>query len=106
VTGGSRGIGRAVATRLAEEGVRVAICARTQEPLEAAAAEIGERTGAEILPLVCDVRDRASVDAFVATTAQRFGALEIVVSSADRVSGSGVPETLEQVSSGVRGLCS
>ena len=97
VTGGSRGIGRSVATTLAAEGVRVAICARTREPLESAAAEIAERTGAEVLPVVADVRDAPSIEAFVATAAERFGGLEIVVSSAARVGGSGVPEDLEHV---------
>ena len=60
VTGGSRGIGKAVATKLAAEGVRVAICARSREPLESAAAQIAERTGAEVLPVIADVRRRRS----------------------------------------------
>lgn len=97
VTGGSRGIGRAVARKLAAEAVRVGICARTRAPLEAAAAAIAEETGAELLPVVADVRDPDAVEAFVATTAERLGGLEIVVNSAARVSGSGVPEDLEHV---------
>ena len=97
VTGGSRGIGRAVATKLAAEGVRLAICARTQEPLESAAAQIADRTGAEVIPVVADVRDAASVEAFVATAAERLGGLDIVVSSAARVGAGSVPEDLEHV---------
>ena len=97
VTGGSRGIGRAIARKLAAEGARVAICARTRDPLEEAAAAIREETGAEVLPIVADVRERASIESFVGTGAERFGGLEIVVSSAARVSGGEVPEDLERV---------
>jgi len=59
---------------------------------------IAEETGAEVLPLVADVQDPGAVEAFVATAAERFGGLEVVVNSAARVSGSGVPEDLEHVS--------
>lgn len=97
VTGGSRGIGRAVARRLAEEGVRCAICARTRAPLDAAAKEIAETTGAEVVPIVADARDRSSVEAFVRAAAERFGGLEIVVNAAARVGGSGVAEDLHGV---------
>lgn len=98
VTGGSRGIGRAVARRLAEEGVRCAICARTRAPLEAAATEITRATEVEVLPIVADVGDRASVEAFVQAAAERLGGLEIVVNAAARVGGSGVAEDLLGVS--------
>jgi len=97
VTGGSRGIGKAVARKLSEEGVRCAICARTREPLEATAAEISSATGTQVLPLVADVRDTTSVEAFVAAAAERLGGLEIVVNAAARVGGSGIPEDLEGV---------
>jgi NAD(P)-dependent dehydrogenase (short-subunit alcohol dehydrogenase family) len=98
VTGGSRGIGKAIARRLAQEGVRCAICARTRGPLEEAAAEIAEATGIDVLPIVADVRDAPSVDAFVAAAAERLGGLEIVVNAAARVGGGGVAEDLEGVS--------
>ncbi|HZD18304.1 MAG TPA: SDR family oxidoreductase [Actinomycetota bacterium] len=97
VTGGSRGIGRAIARALAAEGARVAICARTREPLEAAAASIASETGAEVRAIVADVRDRAAVESLVRDAAERFGGLEIVVNSAARVSGAAVPEDLERV---------
>src|SRR5437868_5459214 len=54
VTGGSRGIGKAVARELAREGVDVAIAARTAEPLEAAARELSEETGRRVLPIPAD----------------------------------------------------
>lgn len=96
VTGGSRGIGRAVARALVREGVRCAICARTAGPLEAAAEELAA-TGGEVLPFVADVRDAASVEAFVHGAADRMGGLEIVVNSAARVGGSGVAEDVHGV---------
>ena len=54
VTGGSQGIGEAVARALAGEGVRVAICARTEDQLKQTAQEIERETGVEILPLRAD----------------------------------------------------
>lgn len=97
VTGGSRGIGRAIALGLAGEGVRCAICARTREPLEAAAAEIAHTTGTEVVPIVADVADAGSIQACVDEAASRLGGLEIVVNSAARVGGSGVAEDVHGV---------
>ena len=56
VTGGSKGIGKAVALELAREGADVAICARTQDVLEESARELAQETGRRIVPLVTDVR--------------------------------------------------
>jgi NAD(P)-dependent dehydrogenase (short-subunit alcohol dehydrogenase family) len=97
VTGGSRGIGRAIAHALAREGVRCAICARTREPLEAAAADIRDATGVDVLPIVADVRDAGSVESFVGSAADGLGGLEIVVNAAARVGGSGVAEDVHGV---------
>ena len=55
VTGGSKGIGKAVALGLAQEGVRVAICARDKASLEAAAQELARATGAEVLAVSGDL---------------------------------------------------
>ncbi|HSJ51385.1 MAG TPA: SDR family oxidoreductase [Actinomycetota bacterium] len=98
VTGGSRGIGRAIARRLAEEGVRCAVCARTRQPLEEAAAEISSATGLEVVPVVADVLESAAVESAVTRAAERLGGLEIVVNAAARVSGGGIPEDLHGVS--------
>ena len=84
VTGGSEGIGRAVALRLAEEGARVAICARRPDVLENTAAEIARRTGSDVLPVPADVTKLADLERFVQTTVQRFGRLDIVVNNAGR----------------------
>ena len=59
VTGGSRGIGKAAALALAQEGCDLAICARSKRPLEEAAAEVAAATGRRVLPIVCDARWRS-----------------------------------------------
>ena len=82
VTGGSVGIGRATARRLAAEGVSVVIAARTVASLEDAAAEIRKATGGEVLPVRVDTTDWQSVQALVSTTAQRFGSVDILVNCA------------------------
>jgi NAD(P)-dependent dehydrogenase (short-subunit alcohol dehydrogenase family) len=97
VTGGSRGIGKAIARQLAEEGVDVAIAARGREPLEATAAEIARATGRRIVPIVADTGDDASVEALVAAAVRALGGLDILVNNAAAPGGS-VPSTrIEQV---------
>ena len=66
VTGGSLGIGKAIARELAREGVDVVIVARTKDTLEAAARELAAETGRRVIPLVADVTSKAQVDAMVA----------------------------------------
>jgi NAD(P)-dependent dehydrogenase (short-subunit alcohol dehydrogenase family) len=78
VTGGGRGIGRGVARALAAEGAAVAVAARTQEQVEAVAAEIGEQA----LPLVLDVTAFDSCERAIASVATRFGRLNVVVNAA------------------------
>src|SRR5215813_2023110 len=62
VTGGSRGIGKAIARQLAREGVDVAIVARTEIDLAATARELAAETNRRIMPLVADVTSRAQVE--------------------------------------------
>ena len=80
VTGGSRGIGRAIAETLAEEGCALALCARGEEALEKAAAQLREG-GAQVLRQAVDVTDSAALTAFVDRAAQELGGLDIVVSN-------------------------
>jgi 3-oxoacyl-[acyl-carrier protein] reductase len=80
VTGGSRGIGRAIADTLAAEGADVAICARNADGLDAAVAGLkkrGVRASGERL----DVSDKAALEAWVQKTAKEFGGIDIVVAN-------------------------
>jgi citronellol/citronellal dehydrogenase len=91
MSGGSRGIGLAIAKRLARDGVRVALLAKTAEPhpklpgtIYTAAEEI-EAEGGEALPIVGDVRDADAVDAAVAQAVDRWGGIDIVVNNASAI---------------------
>jgi NAD(P)-dependent dehydrogenase (short-subunit alcohol dehydrogenase family) len=82
VTGASEGIGMAIARTLAEEGVRVAICARTEATLKATAAEIAEATGVDLAPIPADLRSLAGCQGVVEQAAERLGGLDILVNNA------------------------
>ncbi len=89
VTGGSEGLGRACAERLAREGARVAICARRKEVLERAAAAIERETGGEVLAQPADVTRAEEVDAFVARVVARWGGVDILVNNAGTSAAAG-----------------
>jgi len=78
VTGGGRGIGKAIAARLHQEGATVAICGTTPDVLESAAREIGP----DVLPLVCDVSQAEQVAETVWRIRERFGKVDILVNNA------------------------
>jgi hypothetical protein len=78
VTGGSKGIGFAIARELVAEGVSVAICSRNEAELRAADAELG----GGVFHRVVDVTDAAAVDAFVAAAADALGGVDILVNNA------------------------
>jgi len=88
VTGGSRGIGKAIARELAREGVDVAIVARTKGDLEATAQELAAMTNRRIIPLAADVTSKEQVDHMVAEAAQQLGGLHILVNSGSHPGGS------------------
>ncbi len=88
VTGGSLGIGKAIAREFAREGVNVAIVARNQEKLDAAAKELSAETGGRVIGLSADVTSKAQVEAMVEKAAQQFGALHILVNSGSSPGGS------------------
>src|SRR5205823_4578926 len=77
VTGGSRGIGKAIARELAREGVDVAIVARNKGDLEATAGELTAATNRRIVPLAADVTSKEQVDRTVVEAAQQLGGLHI-----------------------------
>jgi citronellol/citronellal dehydrogenase len=91
MSGGSRGIGLAIAKRAAQDGARVALMAKTAEPhpklpgtVYTAAEEINE-AGGEALPIVGDIRDAGAVDDAVAQAVERFGGIDIVVNNASAI---------------------
>jgi 3-oxoacyl-[acyl-carrier protein] reductase len=80
VTGSTRGIGRAIAEQLLDEGVKVVVSARDAAAVERAAKDLAAR--GEVAGVPCDVRVRAQVDALIAAAGQRFGGLDILVNNA------------------------
>jgi citronellol/citronellal dehydrogenase len=99
ITGGSRGIGLAIALRAAADGANLVIAAKTVEPhpklpgtIHTAAREI-EAAGGRCLPLQCDIRDEAQLARAVAAAAERFGGIDILVNNASAISLSGTMET-------------
>ena len=97
VTGGSKGIGRAIARQLALEGARVVIAARDPEPLAAAARELSEETGAELIGFSVDTRSDASVKALVAEAVRALGGLDILVNAAAKPGGQSPPPKLADI---------
>lgn len=87
ITGGSKGIGRAVATGLAREGAKVAICARRQELLDRAAEEIAGATRTEVLAVSGDMSKPGDADRVVTAVVARFGRIDILVNNAGAAPG-------------------
>jgi citronellol/citronellal dehydrogenase len=99
ITGGSRGIGKAIALRLAKEGANIAIAAKTIKPQEklegtifSAAAEI-EQYGVQALPLQTDIRFEEQIQAAVDKTVQTFGGIDILINNASAISLTGTETT-------------
>ncbi|WP_456424983.1 SDR family oxidoreductase [Rhodocaloribacter sp.] len=99
VTGGSRGIGKAIALRAARDGANVVIAAKTAEPhprLEGTiytAAEEIEAAGGQALPCVVDVRHEEQIHTAVASAVERFGGIDILVNNASAIFLAGTLET-------------
>jgi citronellol/citronellal dehydrogenase len=92
ISGGSRGIGLAIALRAARDGANIAIAAKTTEPHPKlkgtifTAAEDVRAAGGEALPLVCDIRDEAQVMAAIDHTVDEFGGIDICINNASAIS--------------------
>jgi citronellol/citronellal dehydrogenase len=91
ITGGSRGIGLAIALRAAADGASIAIAAKTADAnpklpgtIYSAAKEI-EAAGGTALPIQCDIRDEAAIEAAVAKAAAQFGGLDILINNASAI---------------------
>jgi citronellol/citronellal dehydrogenase len=95
ISGGSRGIGLAIALRAARDGANVAIAAKTDKPhpklpgtIHTAAAEI-EAAGGKALPILCDIRQEEQVEQAVAATVERFGGIDVCINNASAISLTG-----------------
>lgn len=91
ITGGSRGIGLAIALRAAQDGALIAIAAKTAEAnpklpgtIFSAAKDI-EAAGGTALPLQCDIRDETQIEAAISKTAEQFGGIDILVNNASAI---------------------
>ncbi len=82
VAGASAGIGKAIAGSLAREGADVAILSRSKANITEAAREVAKRARGDVVPIVCDVTKRASIDKTVAQIRKRFGRIDILVCNA------------------------
>lgn len=99
ISGGSRGIGLAIALRAARDGANVTIAAKTAEPhpklpgtIYTAAEEI-EKAGGKALPVVCDIRDEGQIADAVKKTAETFGGVDICINNASAIQLTGTLET-------------
>jgi NAD(P)-dependent dehydrogenase (short-subunit alcohol dehydrogenase family) len=97
VTGGSKGIGLAIARQLAREGCDVVIAARNQAELDAAAAAITAETGRRAVGLVADTADDAQVKALIAGAVSALGGLDILVNAAAKAGGQAPPPKLAEI---------
>lgn len=84
ITGGSRGLGLALAEQFLARGARVAICARDGVELDRAADRLRRRSR-EVLTVVCDITDRNAVDGFISEVAHVFGRIDVVVNNAGTI---------------------
>jgi len=99
ISGGSRGIGLAIALRAAKDGANVTIAAKTAEPhpklpgtIYTAAEEI-EAAGGKALAVLCDIREEAQVAEAVAKTVERFGGIDICINNASAIQLTGTLQT-------------
>jgi len=81
VTGSTKGIGRSIAAHMLAHGAKVVVSGRRQEACDAAAAELGGDSE-HVLPIACDIRDEAQLQALVSRTIERWGRIDILVCNA------------------------
>jgi NAD(P)-dependent dehydrogenase (short-subunit alcohol dehydrogenase family) len=97
VTGGSRGIGKAIARELAAEGVDVAVVARSAEDLKRTADELAEGSGQRVVPITADTSSDDSVRSMVEQAAGQLGRIDILVNCAAQPGGQGPVPKLADV---------
>ncbi len=96
VTGGSEGIGKGIAWKLSEEGCSVAICARRDDVLQAAALEIRDDTGGAVLAVQADVTQATDIETFVSAAIDAYGGVDILVNNAGRSAGFPFEEATDE----------
>src|SRR5262245_14269308 len=94
ITGGSRGLGLVLARQLADEGMRLMLCARDAEELERARAELAGR--AEVHVQTCDMRDRDQAQGAVYAAIDDFGALDVLINNAGVIMVAPMEEMTEE----------
>lgn len=99
ITGGSRGIGKAIGLKLAKDGANIAVLAKTTTPhpklpgtIYTAAEEI-EAAGGKAIACVCDIRSEESVKKAVEDTVKKFGGIDVCINNASAISLTGTLET-------------
>jgi len=100
ITGGSRGIGKAIAMRLAAAGADIAIVGKTAEPhpklegtIFTAAEEIAKAGAGNVLPIQGDIRFEDSIEQIVKTTVEKFGGIDILINNASAINLSSTEQT-------------
>ena len=93
VTGGSKGLGKAMARALAEAGASVAISSRHEDELKSAAAEIAQELHATIVPLAADMTHRGEVKRLAERATAALGKVDILINNA----GGNVPQPIDQI---------
>ncbi|HEY0544818.1 MAG TPA: 3-hydroxybutyrate dehydrogenase [Pyrinomonadaceae bacterium] len=97
ITGGGRGIGRAIALAFAREGARVGVLARTAEQVSRVAAEIQSECGVEAMPAECDVSVKESAEHALMNVRERFGGIDILVNNAGIAESAPVVKTSDEL---------
>lgn len=102
ITGGSKGIGKAIARGLAAEGVNLVLLSRGKEALDKAAEEIRKEYGVKVLAVATDITSAESVKAAAAAAKSEFGAVHIVINNAGGPIGGWTGRSLGRIRSGWR----
>jgi NAD(P)-dependent dehydrogenase (short-subunit alcohol dehydrogenase family) len=97
IAGGSRGIGKAIAVQLAQEGADIVLAARTKDRLDAAAAEVARKTGRKVIAIVVNTGDDASVQAMGEQAIAAMGRVDILVNAAAEPGGYAPAPSLADV---------
>ena len=97
ITGGSRGIGKAIAYSLASEGAKVAICSRNEKDITTVANTLSKATSSTVYGIKADMRDLDSIKDLFSKTIANLGGIDILVNNAARVSGGSTPDSLLEV---------